>query len=250
MESIDLEREVEKMLALENANDNRFATLQSQMSTLVEQVQALTKQAAEKNQPMELGEDSTDFRTVMRAAQLVDIGLPNEDPLHLLYPCDCSIFKTKAQTALPSLRSDLARSKPVNNTFELANVASIVLDPFWGDRRKEEELMVKDSKHLTILGLAHAIAAHRSSCYKFNSALRAAAGKRIVHPALFLSFPGYNIESYYAQAVKRLDQIPRDYDDSPVIATIIALALAFLRAQKNLEETDKARIMCTPRWMD
>lgn len=103
--------------------------------------------------------------------------------------------------------------------------------------------MVKDSKHLTILGLAHAIAAHRSSCYKFNSALRAAAGKRIVHPALFPSFPGYNIESYYAQAVERLDQIPRDYDDSPANPTIIALPLAFLRAEKDLEETDKAKVM-------
>lgn len=60
--------------------------------------------------------------------------------------------------------------------------------PILGDRRREGELMVKDSKHLTVLGLAHAFAAHRSSCYKFNSTLRAAAGKRIVHPALFPSF--------------------------------------------------------------
>ncbi|VDO18690.1 unnamed protein product [Heligmosomoides polygyrus] len=91
MESIDLDREVEKMLALENANDNRFATLQSQMSTLMEQVRALKKQAAE--------------------------------------------------------------------------------------------------------------------------------------------------------AVERLDQIPRDYDDSPANPTIIVLPLAFLRAVKDLEETDKAKVM-------
>ncbi|VDP15816.1 unnamed protein product [Heligmosomoides polygyrus] len=48
MESIDIDREVEKMLAVDNADDNRFASLQSQMSTLMEQVQALTKQAAEE----------------------------------------------------------------------------------------------------------------------------------------------------------------------------------------------------------
>ncbi|VDP09061.1 unnamed protein product [Heligmosomoides polygyrus] len=138
----------------------------------------------------------------------------------MLYPCDCSIFKTKAQTALLSLRSDHAQSKLVNKMFELANVASIVLDPFWGDRRKEE--VVKDSKHLTVLGLADAIAVHRSSCHKFNSTLRAAAGKRI--------------------AVERLDQIPRDYDDSPASPTIIALPLAFLLAEKDLEESDKAKV--------
>ncbi|KAK5970527.1 hypothetical protein GCK32_020970, partial [Trichostrongylus colubriformis] len=108
----------------------------------------------------------------------VDVGPPQEDPLHLFHPCTCNIFRTKAQAALPSLRSDLARSKPVNNMFELANVASIVLDPFWGDRRKEEELLAKDSMHLTVLGLAHAIAAHRSSCYAFSSALKEAQGKR------------------------------------------------------------------------
>ncbi|VDO67502.1 unnamed protein product [Heligmosomoides polygyrus] len=95
--------------------------------------------------------------------------------------------------------------------------------PILGDRRREGELMVKDSKHLTVLGLAHAFAAHRSSCDKFNSTLRAAAGKRI--------------------AVERLDHIPRDYDDSPANATVIALPLAFLRAEKDLEETNKAKVM-------
>ncbi|KAK5976011.1 hypothetical protein GCK32_002825 [Trichostrongylus colubriformis] len=173
----------------------------------------------------------------------VDIGSPQEDPLHLFHPCTCNIFRTKAQTALPSLRSDLARSKPVNNMFELANVASIVLDPFWGDRRKEEELLAKDSKHLTVLGLAHAIAAHRSSCYAFSSALRNARGKRIIHPPLFPAFPGYHIQSYYNQAIERMDQIPKEYDDSPANPTIVALPLSFLRAEKELEENDKVKVM-------
>ncbi|VDP18542.1 unnamed protein product [Heligmosomoides polygyrus] len=186
---------------------------------------------------------SKDASTEVAEKPRIEVGLPHEDPLHLFHPCDCGIFHTKAQTALPSLRSDLARSKPVNNMFELANVASIVLDPFWGDRRKEEELMAKESKHLTVLGLAHAIAAHRSCCFTFNRALRAAEGKRIIHPSLFPSFPGYNIDSYYAQAMERLDQIPRDYDDSPANPTIVALPLAFLRAEKDLEEDCRVKIM-------
>ncbi|KAL6734638.1 hypothetical protein Aduo_005156 [Ancylostoma duodenale] len=127
--------------------------------------------------------------------------------------------------------------------FQLANVASIVLDPFWGDRRKELELLNKDSKHLTVLGLAHAIAAHRSSCYAFGMALKAAHGKRIVHPPLFPQYPGYHIESYYAQAIERLDQVPQNYDDSPANPTIIAMPLPFLRGETELEESDKAKIM-------
>ncbi|EYB93773.1 hypothetical protein Y032_0179g744 [Ancylostoma ceylanicum] len=127
--------------------------------------------------------------------------------------------------------------------FQLANVASIVLDPFWGDRRKELELLNKDSKHLTVLGLAHAIAAHRSSCYAFGMALKAAHGKRIVYPPLFPQYPGYNVESYYAQVIERLDQVPQNYDDSPANPTIIAMPSPFLRGETELEENDKAKIM-------
>ncbi|KAK6019120.1 hypothetical protein OSTOST_15255 [Ostertagia ostertagi] len=43
-----------------------------------------------------------------------------------------------------------------------------------------------------------------------NTALRNAQGKRIIHPMLFPAFPGYYIGSYCAQAVERLDQIPRE----------------------------------------
>ncbi|KAL6734022.1 hypothetical protein Aduo_004609 [Ancylostoma duodenale] len=57
------------------------------------------------------------------------IGDPPEDPLHLYYPCQCGIFNAKAQVGLPGLRCDLARSEPVKNLFELANVASIALHP-------------------------------------------------------------------------------------------------------------------------
>ncbi|KAL6726227.1 hypothetical protein Aduo_008219 [Ancylostoma duodenale] len=127
--------------------------------------------------------------------------------------------------------------------FQLANFASIVLDPFWGDRRKELELLNKDSKHLTVLGLAHAIAAHRSSCYAFEMALKAAHGKRIVHPPFLPQYSGHHIESYYAQAIEHPDQVPQNYDDSPANPTIIAMPLPFLRGETELEESDKAKVM-------
>ncbi|KIH58263.1 hypothetical protein ANCDUO_11534 [Ancylostoma duodenale] len=168
---------------------------------------------------------------------------PTPQKIHLFHPCTCNIFHAKAQTALPSLRSDLARPKPVNNMFQLANFASIVLDPFWGDRRKELELLNKDSKHLTVLGLAHAIAAHRSSCYAFEMALKAAHGKRIVHPPFLPQYSGHHIESYYAQAIEHPDQVPQNYDDSPANPTIIAMPLPFLRGETELEESDKAKVI-------
>ncbi|XGW13835.1 hypothetical protein V3C99_000268 [Haemonchus contortus] len=107
--------------------------------------------------------NSTSFR--------VEVGDPRFDPLHLLYPCQCGIFNTRAQVGLPGLRCDLARSKPVKNLFEMANVASIALHPHW-EERKEAELLNKDSKYLTIHGLATAIHAHSKFCYEFASAVK------------------------------------------------------------------------------
>lgn len=80
----------------------------------------------------------------------VAIGDRSEDPLHLYYPCQCGIFNTRAQVGLPGLRYDLARSKPVKNLFERANIASIALHPQWGDERKERELLDDSSRYLTI----------------------------------------------------------------------------------------------------
>uniref|UniRef100_A0A7I4YDN3 CCHC-type domain-containing protein n=1 Tax=Haemonchus contortus TaxID=6289 RepID=A0A7I4YDN3_HAECO len=37
----------------------------------------------------------------------VDVGPSQEDPLHLFHPCTCKIFRSKAKTALPSLRSEV-----------------------------------------------------------------------------------------------------------------------------------------------
>ncbi|XGW02887.1 hypothetical protein V3C99_014708 [Haemonchus contortus] len=39
--------------------------------------------------------------------KLVDVGPSQEDPLLLFDPCTCKIFRTKAKTALPSLRSEV-----------------------------------------------------------------------------------------------------------------------------------------------
>lgn len=68
----------------------------------------------------------------------VDVGPPQGDLRHLFHPCTCSIFHTKAQAAPPSLCCTFGCC-----TFEASEqyvpvgyVASIVLDPFWGDRRR------------------------------------------------------------------------------------------------------------------
>ncbi|VDO82136.1 unnamed protein product [Heligmosomoides polygyrus] len=78
------------------------------------------------------------------------------------------MFNTRAQVGLP----DLARSKPVRNMFELANVASIALHLHWGDDRKEAELLSKELRYLTIHGLAAAIQAHSKFCYTMAMARR------------------------------------------------------------------------------
>ncbi|KAK6050341.1 hypothetical protein COOONC_12154, partial [Cooperia oncophora] len=137
----------------------------------------------------------------------VDVGDPRFDPLHLLHPCQCGMFNTRAQVGLPGLRCDLARSKPVKNLYELANVASIALHPHWGDDREETELLNKDSRYLTIHGLATAIQAHAKFCYKFAAAVKEKEGVELSHPPLFTTNPGYDIEMYYRMAMARRAQI-------------------------------------------
>ncbi|VDO76741.1 unnamed protein product [Haemonchus placei] len=51
------------------------------------------------------------------------------------------------------------------------------------------------------------------------------------------------MKQYYDKAIERVDQILREYNDSPANPTIVALPLSFLRAEKDLEEGDKVRIM-------
>ncbi|VDP32660.1 unnamed protein product [Heligmosomoides polygyrus] len=108
-----------------------------------------------------------------------------------------------AHVGLPGLRCNLARSKKVKNLFELANVASIALEPAWGEHRKEAELMNKKSTHLTVVGLSCAISAHRHFCHDFATAVAEKEGVNLLHPPIFSQHPGYDISAYYAQAMAR-----------------------------------------------
>ncbi|KHJ95385.1 hypothetical protein OESDEN_04672 [Oesophagostomum dentatum] len=71
------------------------------------------------------------------------------------------MFNTRGQVELPTLRCDLAGSKPVKNMYELAHVASTALHPHWREERKENELLDDSSRYLSIHGLACAIYAQK-----------------------------------------------------------------------------------------
>ncbi|KAK5973970.1 hypothetical protein GCK32_022665 [Trichostrongylus colubriformis] len=73
--------------------------------------------------------------------------------------------------------------------------------------------------------------------------LEKCSGKRIIHPPLFPAFRGYHTQSYYNQAIERLDLILKECDDSPANSTIVALPSSFLRAEKGLEENDQFKVM-------
>ncbi|WKY03714.1 hypothetical protein Q1695_005013 [Nippostrongylus brasiliensis] len=83
------------------------------------------------------------------------------------------MFNTRAHVRLPSLRFDLARSKPVKNLFKLANVAAVALHAHWGDGYMKAELLNKDSKYLSVQVLDKAIHAHSKFCLDYASALKA-----------------------------------------------------------------------------
>ncbi|VDL78642.1 unnamed protein product [Nippostrongylus brasiliensis] len=100
------------------------------------------------------------------------------------------MFNIRAHVGLPSIRCDLARSKPVKNLFVLANVAWAALHPHWGDGYKEAELLNKDSKYLSVHGLATAIHAHSKFCFDYTSALKAKEYVELVHPPCFRRIQG------------------------------------------------------------
>nr|CDJ89028.1 unnamed protein product [Haemonchus contortus] len=128
-------------------------------------------------------------------------------------------------------------AKPVKNLFEMANVASIALHPHWGEERKEAELLNKDSKYLTIHGLATAIHAHSKFCYDFASAVKEKEDVELAHPPLFATNPGYDIELYYRMVMARRSQISTEStDDMPGNPIMVALPKQFARVMTDLLE--------------
>ncbi|KAK5977297.1 hypothetical protein GCK32_011552 [Trichostrongylus colubriformis] len=82
MTESDIDKEVEKMLSLDDDEDTRVAILQSQVSVLIEQVKKLSQQAAQSEQPMELDRPATavalNFRNVMQRVREGDAIPPVE----------------------------------------------------------------------------------------------------------------------------------------------------------------------------
>ncbi|KAK5986383.1 hypothetical protein GCK32_000358 [Trichostrongylus colubriformis] len=184
------------------------------------------------------------FSSQGQPPERVEVGDPRVDPLHLLHPCSCGIFNTRAQVGLPGLRCDLARSKPVKNLFELANVASIALHPHWGDDRKEAELLNKDSRYLTIHGLATAIHAHSKFCYEIATAVKAKENVELSHSPLFPTNPGYDIEMYYRMAMARRSQITsQSPDDMPGNSILVALPNQFVRVLNDVVEPPTVKFL-------
>uniref|UniRef100_A0A7I4Y5N6 Aldolase_II domain-containing protein n=1 Tax=Haemonchus contortus TaxID=6289 RepID=A0A7I4Y5N6_HAECO len=178
----------------------------------------------------------------------VEVGDLRFDPLHLQYPSQCGIFNTRAQVGLPGLRCDLARSKPVKNLFEMANVVSIALHSHWGEEHKEAELLNKDAKYLTTHGSATAIHAHSKFCYEFAFAAKEREDVEFPHPPLFATNPSYDFELYNRMAMARRSQISTDStDDMPGNPVMVALPKQFAIVMTDLLKPATVKfIVCSP----
>ncbi|KIH54929.1 hypothetical protein ANCDUO_14921, partial [Ancylostoma duodenale] len=140
-----------------------------------------------------------------------------------------------AQVAIPGLQHPMARSKKVDDMFQLANVASISEQQCWGEERKEMELRKKGSLYLTPYGLVLALDAHRRRCHKFAERLESARGVRFEHPAVSPWPVQFNIGEYLTTAIAMLDHVEapriRSNADHEVF---IALPSAFARVNAEI----------------
>lgn len=130
-----------------------------------------------------------------------------DHPLHLRHRCQCALFNQMAHVALPSLTHPMARSKKVQDMFQLANVASISEQTCWGDERKEEELRKKNSSYITSYGLALAVDAHRRRCHPYAEAVEQARGKRFDHSAVFETPVLFDLGEHLTTAIAMLDRV-------------------------------------------
>ncbi|VDL83695.1 unnamed protein product [Nippostrongylus brasiliensis] len=138
-----------------------------------------------------------------------------DDPLNLLYRCNCALFKQqKVSAAFPSMTDNIGRSKPMHDMIELANLPSIVYGSNFSRAAKELELLDENSRYLNSTGLALAMAAHKKNCFTYAKAIAGAKGRKFTHPSLFNGDPGYNIDAYFDQALIRCDKIVQsDFED-------------------------------------
>ncbi|VDP47308.1 unnamed protein product [Heligmosomoides polygyrus] len=154
--------------------------------------------------------------------------------LNLRHRCGCGLFGQRAHVAIPSLQHQMARSKRVDDVFDLANVAAIAEQEFWGDERKEQELR-KQSTYLTPYGLVVATDAHRHRCVDYAEAVEAAKGVRFEHTTPFDAPVLYDAGAYLTAAIGMLGQLQGAVTRSKPLTVFIVLPAAFGR-----EHTDVA----------
>ncbi|KIH69338.1 hypothetical protein ANCDUO_00324 [Ancylostoma duodenale] len=191
-----------------------------------------TKKSREKRgRPRKTPKESTRsskilcFRTLLGA----------DDPLNLCFRCSCEVFGRMAYLAIPHLHHPLARTKIVEDMFQLANVASISEQECWGDERKEMELRKKNSSYLTPYGLAVAMDAHRKRCQEYAQRLDNAKGVRFDHPLVFLWPVDFNIGDYLTTAISMLEYVEAPcLDNNTDRDVFIALPTSFARVNAEI----------------
>ncbi|KAL6734932.1 hypothetical protein Aduo_005420 [Ancylostoma duodenale] len=146
---------------------------------------------------------------------------------------------------------NFARSKPVHDMYELANIASIVYGSNWGPHARERELLKDDSKCLNTVGLSLAMAAHKRNCFKYARAIAMAQGQAFTHSAIFDSHPGFDLDAYFMQALARCEKIVlSDIEESPLTPTLIVLPHSFRNVAKEIKVEDQVDIYAYKNFYD
>ncbi|KAL6739627.1 hypothetical protein Aduo_013060 [Ancylostoma duodenale] len=146
---------------------------------------------------------------------------------------------------------NFARSKPVHDMYELANIASIVYGSNWGPHARERELLKDDSKCLNTVGLSLAMAAHKRNCFKYARAIAMAQGQAFTHSAIFDSHPGFDLDAYFMQALARCEKIVlSDIEESPLTPTLIVLPHSFRNVAKEIKVEDQVNIYAYKNFYD
>ncbi|RCN30316.1 hypothetical protein ANCCAN_23907 [Ancylostoma caninum] len=172
-----------------------------------------------------------------------------EHPMHLRRQCECGLFGQMAHVAIPALKHPLARSKKVQDMFQLANVPSISEMECWGDGRKEDELRKKNSFHLTAYGVALAIDAHRRRCHEYAKAVEEAKEKRYEHSAVFSWKIQLDVGECLTTALAMLDRIELPGSVKSVGQNVlIALPSAFSRVDQEIDYDESITMYVYADW--
>ncbi|KHJ92076.1 hypothetical protein OESDEN_08043 [Oesophagostomum dentatum] len=154
-----------------------------------------------------------------------------------------------AHVALPDLKHPLARSKRVNDMFELANVASISEEECWKDAEKGTELRMKNSQYMSPYGIALAMDAHRRRCPEYNEAINLGKGQRFEHSAVFPWAVKYDLGAYISTAISMLDylQVP-GRAPNPQHSVFIALPSSFAVVNSEIDYEGTTTIYVYENW--